>query len=470
MPSTSRRDALRLFAAGGVAGLAGCSSFNLGKSGPNEKPPASLGTSWSPPEDAWPFRFRDPQNTARSPHDIAERPTIEWTAGTDSGESSAREHGELVAATPDRVLAATETEEGIRLRALAPEDGAQQWSRRRESAADYPSLRCGGLVDGTLYVAGAGSDIVALNAADGTVRWRRNLYDQVAEDVPAKFLSRNGSSEDFAAMLLATPRAVLVQTPYGIHGLEPSSGTEQWRLYLAAESSNTALEWPFGLAVTDSQVWAIYRRPAPLLFAVEVDGDGPNVRQTRLPFEDAPEAPVALSDWTAVISTGVTVSTTPVGTLAAGVTHDDVEWQFAGHASEGGAAYSRPATDGERAFVCQAGERPERMVVSALRTETGQLEWSHRESLADRDVRVADGQTFRLCQTVVAGDSVVVGFGQQTDGAMDRGAILALSREAGRVRWRADLPVAPEDVMVTSDRLYVGGQRGGVVALGTRRS
>lgn len=66
---------------------------------------------------------------------------------------------------------------------------------------------------------------------------------------------------------------------------------------------------------------------------------------------------------------------------------------------------------------------------------------------------------------MVAGDSVVVGFGQQPDEASGHGAVFALSRDAGRLRWRTDLPVAPEDVMVTSDGLYVGGQQGGVVAL-----
>ncbi|SEW20851.1 outer membrane protein assembly factor BamB family protein [Halobacterium jilantaiense] len=469
MPSTSRRDALRLLAAGGVAGLAGCSSFNLGKSSPNEKPPASLGTSWSPSEDAWPFPSGDPQNTAQSPDGVPSQPTVEWTDGTGGDSVAAEERGDLVAATPSRVVAARQFDDGVHLRALAA-DGTRQWDRRLEFPSEHPNPRYGGLVDGSLYLVGAGNDVVALNAADGTVRWRRNLYEQVAEDVPAKFLLRNGSSEDFAAMLLATPETLYVQTPYGIHGLAPSDGTEQWRLRFTAELSDTVLARPVGLAVTDSGVWASYAWPAPLLFAVELGEDGPRIQRTRLPFRDYPGTPVAVSDRTVVLASGVTWSTRPGETLAVGATTNDTEWQFPGHTGEGGAAYSRLATDGERAFVCQATEQPERMVVSALRTETGKLEWSHRESLADRDVRVADGQTFRLCQTVVAGDSVVVGFGQRTDGAMDRGAILALSRDAGRVRWRADIPVAPEGVMVTRDRLYVGGQRGGVVALGTRRS
>ena len=464
MSSTSRRDALRLLAAGGVASVAGCSSFGLG-SGPNEKPPESLGTSWSPSADAWPFRFRDPQNTARSPHGVASKPSVEWTDDPGSEESSAGEDGDLVAATPTRVFAATESEDGVRLRALAADDGARQWDRRLESPEDHPLPRYGGLVDGTLYVSGLGNDVVAVDAADGAVRWRRNLYEQVADAVPEKYLSRYGSSEGFSTMPLATPDTVLVQTPYGIHGLAPSEGTEQWRVYLARETDDPVLARPFGLAVTDGRVWASYGSPTKLLFAVSVDDDGLSVWQTHLPFENAPGNPVATGDRTALFATGVEWSTSPVGTLAAGVRGPTVDWQFPGHAGDGAAVYSRLATDGERAFVCQATERPERLVVSALRVETGKLDWSHRESLADRGVSVANGQSFRLCQPVVAGDSLVVGFGPQYGEESGRGTVLALSRDAGRVQWRTDLSVAPREVMVTSEGLYVGGHRGGVVAL-----
>lgn len=464
MPFTSRRDALRLLAAGGVAGVAGCSSFG-GGSGPNEDPPASLGTSWSPPEDAWPFRFRDLQNTAQSPHGVGSQPSVEWTDGADGDPSSTEEHGDLVAATASRVFAAREFDGSVSLRALAADDGAQQWDRSIESPSDHPTPRYGGLVDGTLYVTDLRSDVVAVDAADGAVRWRRNLYEHVAESVPERFLSPNDSPDDFAAVPLATPETVFVQTPYGVHGLAPSDGTEQWRLHLAAEDSESPLARPFGLAVTDSGVWASYGRPEPLLFAVEVTDDGPDVERTRLPFRDYPHTPVAISDRKAVLTNGAAWSSKAQETLAVGTTTDEAEWQFPGYAGEGAAAYAPLATDGELAFVCEASERPARLVVAALRTDTGKLEWTHRESLADRDVTVADGQTFRLCQPAVAGESVVVGFGQQPDGASGRGAVLALSRDAGRLRWRADLPVAPEDVMVTSDRLYVGGRQGGVVAL-----
>jgi len=461
MPSTSRRDALRLLAAGGVASVAGCSSFGLG-SGPNEKPPGSLGTSWSPSADAWPFRFRDPQNTARSPHSVASKPSVEWTDGPGGEGSSSGEDGDLVAATPTRVFAATEFEGGVRLRALAVDDGTQQWVRRLESPEDHPLPRHGGLVDGTLYISGLGSDVIAVDAADGAVRWRRNLYERLAESVPEKFLSRTGSPEEFEAMPLATPETVLVQTPYGIHGLAPSDGTEQWRLYLARETDDPVLANPFGLAVADDRVWASYGHR---LVRVGVDDDGPSVEQTQLSFRHASASPVATGDRTAVLGTAVEWSTSQVGTLAAGVSGHRVDWEFPGHAGEGAAAYSRLATDGERAFVCQATEQPERLVVSALRVETGKLDWSHRESLADRGVSVANGQSFRLCQPVVAGDSLVVGFGPQYDRETGRGTVLALSRDAGRVQWRTDLSVAPRHVMVTSEGLYVGGHRGGVVAL-----
>lgn len=123
MPSTSRRDALRLLAAGGVAGVASCSSFGRG-GGPNEDPPESLGTSWSPPEDAWPFCYRDPQNTAQSPHGVASRPSVEWTDGAGGDPSSVDEDGDLVAATPSRVYAARKFDSGVHLRAHADDGNA----------------------------------------------------------------------------------------------------------------------------------------------------------------------------------------------------------------------------------------------------------------------------------------------------------------------------------------------------------
>ncbi|WP_435101340.1 secondary thiamine-phosphate synthase enzyme YjbQ [Halarchaeum sp. P4] len=49
MGPTTRRDALHLLGAVGTASLAGCPLRP--DSGPNERPPDTLGTAWSPPHD-----------------------------------------------------------------------------------------------------------------------------------------------------------------------------------------------------------------------------------------------------------------------------------------------------------------------------------------------------------------------------------------------------------------------------------
>jgi outer membrane protein assembly factor BamB len=123
------------------------------------------------------------------------------------------------------------------------------------------------------------------------------------------------------------------------------------------------------------------------------------------------------------------------------------------------------ATDGDRVFVAASHEKQEQLVVFALQAATGKLEWSQHKSLTDRNVTVgADGE-FRLCQPAVIGETLVVGYGNNPEQGTGRGEVVALSRAAGRVQWRSTFSVAPQDVMMTSNRLYVGGQQGSVVAL-----
>lgn len=462
MSQLTRRDALRVVGVAGVTSVAGCSSFGLWD-GPDEHPPRSIGTSWSPSAGAWRFPYADLQNTAQTPHELHQQPTIEWQDRVDDG-SNAPISGELVAATPHQVFTAGEFDREIHLRAYAATDGTRLWHRRIQYPSGRRAPQFGGLVDDTLYVTDGGTDIIAINAVDGTVRWRRNLYQRVAENVPRKFLTPYDSPADFSPRLLGTPETVYVQTNYGVHGLAPGDGTEQWRLYLGAQTDSAALEDPYGLAVTDRRVWVSYGGHVQSLFTIKQSDGSPEIKRTRLPL-DFPATPVVTSDQIVTLTHAITWATSPLEMLAAGVRGDEVEWQFPGYAGEGAAAYSPLVTDGKRVFVCASHEQPEQLIVVALRASTGKLEWLHRESLADRDVSVTDGRAFRLCQPAVTGDSLIIGYGGFTEAGTGHGELIAVSRTEGRVRWRTDFSVAPRRVAVTSNRLYVGSQQGGVVAL-----
>ena len=463
MPSTSRRDALRLLGLAGAASVAGCSALGL-DSGPNEQPPDAVGTTWTPAADSWPFEAANLQNTARSPRGAGTQPTVEWQNHRPEDRLGPFLSGELVAATPQRVFASAEFENERRLDAYDAVTGDHLWNRSLGDSSDYSVLRFGGLVDGTMYLAGSGAEVVAVDAADGTVRWRRNLGEHVASEVPEKYLSASTSRTAFSMLLTATPETVYVQSPYGIHGLAPADGAEQWRVYLGRQTESPALEDPYGLAVTDRRVWASYGGRVRSLFAVGVSEDGPEVQRVELPL-GFPAEPVVTGDRQVALTHDVTWATSPVETLAVGATGDEVEWQFPGYAGDGAAAYSPLATDGERAFVCASYEQPAQFVVVALRASTGKLDWLHRESLANEDVAVSEGREFRLCQPAVAGDTLLVGYGTAPEQETGHGEVLVLARRDGGVEWRTDLSVAPQDLQVTSAGLYVGGQRGSVLAL-----
>lgn len=464
MSAWTRRDALRTIGLAGVAGVAGCMSRF--EDGPNERPPDSLGTSWSPSGDSWCFPYGDTGNTARSPHGIQSEPPSEWQDRVADRRPESFVSGDLVAATPARVITADRFDSEAQLRAYDAVDGTCQWQQRIE----YPSglrwgLRLGGLVDGTLYLSDGGTDVVAVDAADGTVRWRRNLHEEVAGEVPDEFLSAGDSPSGFSPRPLATPETLYVQSGYGVHGLAPDDGTEQWRLSLGAHADDDALRSPRGLAVTDQRVWASYGLGVQSVFELELLDGGPQVWPTDVPL-DFPGVPVVTDAGEAALTHSIVGGSDPwESPLAVGLNGSpDVSWQFPGDAGDGSSAYSSLATDGQRVFVCESHEQPQQFVVVALQASTGNLDWLHRESLAGRDVSMGSGQ-FVLCQPAVAGEALVVGYGSHTRRESGQGELVALSRHKGSVQWRTTVPVAPRHLAMTSNRLHVGGQQGGVVAL-----
>ena len=465
MVSANRRAALRIISLVGTSSLAGCGGLDSSSS-PNERPPDSLGTSWSPPVGEWRFPRSDLRNTARSRHTLRSRPTGAWQHHQDAAATEDIVSSDVVAVTNEIVVTATARDASVILYAYDVADGTKRWRQQIEFSRERRYPQFGGLVDGTVYLTDTRTDVVAVDASDGTVRWRVNLYERLGETVPDQFLTGSGRSVDWFSLLpLATPNTVYIQSSYGIHGLAPEDGSEQWRLYLGNRNGDShVLEDLGGLAVRANRVWASYGGPTPAVFTIEMFDGSPSIDRATAPL-DLPGRPVVTSGGDVSIARQVVWSTDARETLAFGVAGGaGVTWQFPGLASSGAAAFSSLATDGERMFICEGHEQRELFVVYALRASTGGIEWIVRESLSDRDVTSASPAEFRLCHPIVTGDTLVVGYGIAPDHEPGQGELIALSTSDGSERWRTDLSIAPKDIAVTADHIYVGGQQRGVLA------
>ena len=468
MVSANRRTALRMIGLVGTSSLAGCGGLNPSSS-PNERPPDTLGTSWSPPAGEWRFPRGNLRNTARSRRTLGSQPTDTWQHRQDAAVTEDVVSGDVVAATNEIVVTATARDASVVLYAYDAADGAKRWRQQIEFSRERRYPQFGGLVDGTVYLTDTRTDVLAVDASDGTLRWRVNLHERLGETVPDRFLTGSGRSEDWFSLLpMATPDTVYIQSSYGIHGLNPEDGSEQWRIYLGNRNGDShVLEDLGGLAVRANRVWASYGGPTPAVFTIEMFDGSPSIDRATAPLY-LPGRPVVTSDGDVSIARQVVWSTDARETLAFGVAGGTgVTWQFPGLASSGAAAFSSLATDGERMFICEGHEQQELFVVYALRASTGGIEWVVRDSLSDRNVATASPAEFRLCQPVVAGDTLIVGYGTAPDQETGHGELIALSTSDGRERWRIDLSVAPRDAAVTADRIYVGGQKRGILAFAT---
>lgn len=465
MAPPTRRTTLQMLGTAAVASLAGCSGLST-NSDYGEKPPDSLGTAWSPPDDEWRYPRRGLHNTARSSSGFRERPTVDWTAHDDSTADDPTDSTHLAAATRETVILATGNANGVALTAHRATDGTRHWHRQLpDSDSVYPQF--GGVVDGTLYLTDSETDVIAVDVSGGTVRWRVDLYERIAEAVPERYLVELGEdAERFEPVPAATPDCVYVQTSYGVHGLAPEDGRERWRIYLGDElEDDRVLEDPGGLAVTDDRVLLSYGRPEDLLLSVRRHSDEPVVDRTSVPIA-APSRPLVTDDGATALGSNVIWATNTNRTLAAGAAkHRTGWWQFEGLASAGAAAFSSLAYDGTRVFVCEAHEERDEFVVFALRAETGGIEWSYRESMSDNGVVPASDGDLRVAQPAVADGTLLTGYGAGSGRGSETGTLVALSTTAGSTHWRTALPVAPRDIAPTESGIYISGRESGISAL-----
>lgn len=465
MVPPTRRNALQVLGAASLAGLAGCSSL-LATEDYEERPADSLGTDWTPPAREWRYPRGDLRNTAGSGVESRRQPSVDWRADGQSRRDD-RQRTHLAGVTRELVVLGTETPNGLRLSAYDTADGTRRW-RRQIAHEDSLFPRFGGIVDGTVYFSDVETDVLAVDVADGTVRWRIDLYDRVAETVPDRYLTGGkGAADRLDPLPKATPDWVYVQTAYGVHGLAPSDGTEQWRIYLGEVTDGDAtLKNPGGLAVTEDRVLTSYAWPEDLLVGVRYHDDEPAVNGVPVPVA-YPSDPLVVDSRTTGVGTGVTWATDAGEALAAGADGSrSVAWQFEGLANSGSAAFSRLASDGTRVFVCEAHRTSGEFVVFAVRADEGGFEWLHRESFAESGFTVPESTDLRVADPVVAGETVLTGFGRRSEAGATPGRLIALSTTDGRVRWRADLPITPIDLAPTDTGLYVCGYNSGVTALG----
>jgi outer membrane protein assembly factor BamB len=457
MKPLTRRCALRLATAAGVAGIAGCGLLD---EGPNERPPADVGTTWNPPADEWWFPHGDLRNSRASSVAVTGPPSIAWRVRAETDSSNGTSPLGITAATRDSLVLGGASDGRIILESYDPPTGTRQWVQRIP-APDVRYESTGGIVDERLYLTDTDKHVIAVDLTEGTILWRRNLYEQLSGVVPQQYLKRD--HRPFFARAMGTPQTVYVQSSYGLHGLSPDDGREEWRLSFGGRRDHgRALFESSGLAVARDRIWTSYRIDGA--YAVQSVSDDVTVSRTDTEMREAGH-PVMSDEESMALSTGVDWSSStsfPLATILSG--SRETPWQFPGFASSGAVALSSLATDGDNLYGCEAHENGNQFVVFSLQPRTGEIEWLYRESFIDRGI-VAISDDLRVCDPCVAGDNLLVGYGAASGPDDRNGSLFALSTVDGTVRWSMKLPLAPIDMALAGDRLYVRGQTNEAVAL-----
>ncbi len=111
--------------------------------------------------------------------------------------------------------------------ALDAETGSQLWSSDAVDPASSPAVSSTPVVDGNLLLIPAADGLYALNADTGGLAWRFNVDATSGVGVPAV------GNDDVLVVSVSMNGSVA-------HGIDPSSGTERWRLDLAGEAHFSA--------------------------------------------------------------------------------------------------------------------------------------------------------------------------------------------------------------------------------------
>jgi outer membrane protein assembly factor BamB len=321
--------------------------------------------------------------------------------------------------------------------------------------------------------------VVALDIADGSRRWRQPLYDTVSAEVSPKSLgaaAESATNLDFDATPLVTPDHVYVQSSYGLHGLNPRDGTEAWRIALSTYVDDTeSFGLSGGLAVASGHVWASYGNRDATLFEVEIDDGDPEVWMDAPP-EDHVRRPVVTGDdpYAAALLAGFSGTTgdeLPLVSMSNwGTLPDWSSWGFA--SVDHPTRFAPLASDGTQYILTQLFQTDGELVlgVVALHRRNGGIEWTAREAVQSPFGTSEGASEFfehtTLCHPLIAGDTVITGYGVSSEAGTSptRGMLLGYDVTTGQRRWQLQTDIAPVDLALGGDQLYVGG-RGGLLGL-----
>jgi outer membrane protein assembly factor BamB len=460
MSPSSRRQFLAAVATVGVAGSAGCAFF--GGTRLAERPPESVGTDWTPPGESWPVADGGPGRSRHAPGAAGpEAVTLAWDV--DLGTRVHQPSITVGAATPDRLFYTRSDGRGIEytVGCIDASDGRERW----EKTLDEPG-GAGSLLDGTLY-SFRGARIVALNGADGRRTWETDLAAVLTEAGGHGAIDR----EDFGVGLpVPTPETIYVASDYGLHGLDPDEGTEQWRL--ALDGSDRLQD----LAVGTDGVYGSRSNQALLGVTGGAGGSG------SLEFDPFLSGPtIAGGRLTVPLDRGdASVWSVPTSALRSRMAEAE-PLQLEDVSTDGAWTYrradideiedirspSRAASDGERIFFAESartGHAAVRSTVFCIDAEAGVLLWRH--DVPVEDVEGGPSGPF-VSAPAIGSDAVYVGFStdpdatQSTETSTGSGHhVVSLDPADGRVDWSLDVPFRPRGVAVAGNHLFVGDFEG----------
>lgn len=418
---------------GGAAAL-GLAGASIGAAATTRVEPPRRGP---PAPDSWPLdRFDAANSGANRQATTPDDPAIAWTRA-----ALAQTLDASLLVGPDAVYASDVTYTDS-LTAIDRADGAVRWSH--------------GSTGGRLALAGRtvvaapqeprpGPDVVAVDAGDGTVRWRATR------------------PRDGADHLVATDRTVFVGGDGAVTARRVDDGASRWR-------SDGPSKSPTGLAVGDDGLYGtvgerlVRFRPRSHL-AVGLRRP-PSVGWHTTPIDEAQVPAVAAGS----LVVAATVSTDGSERRPALAAHDaatgERQWDTLRSDAVGdppghSVLHARHATvldDVVVAAVTYGGE---------FRSSADGWPGAHPAPNSVLGCSLADGadRWRQPTQTIVrdvaaTGDAVLVGTGQP-----DGGALLALDPHDGRVRWRRTFDTGVAAVAPVDGAVFAATMDGSVVAL-----